>query len=256
MTFRALALGAALGAAPLAAAEDMTIVYKVTSGDKVASATTYVGAAGLKQADGDTESIVDMKTGRLTFVDNKKKQYWETTAEEMQAAMQKASAQMAEMQEQMKNMPPAIRDKMMGAMGAVAESIKVTKGGPTRSVAGYTCQPWVLSMGGDPESAPIRTESCNTTELVFPVQAWEARKAMMGGMGAANPMGQNFQKLFDEMKKIEGLAVSETTTIRLLGKAQTTTREVTEVKKGAIPESVFAPPAGYKRVDSPFAKMK
>lgn len=251
-----LALGLALSFAQPVLGEDLTIVYKVMSGDKPGSSTTYIGAAGFKQADGDNESILDVKTGRLMLVDNKKKQYSETTPEEMQAAMQKLGAQMAQMQEQMKSMPPALREKMMGAMGSATESIKVAKGGAPRSVAGYSCQPWILTMGADPESAPIRTETCNTKEIVFPVEAWEARKAMMGGMAAGNPMGQNFQKLFDEMKKIEGFAVSETTTIRLLGKAQTTTREVTEIKKGPISEAVFAAPAGYKKVESPFAKMK
>jgi hypothetical protein len=189
----------------------------------------------------------------MVFVDNKKRQYWETTVDQMDEALVKASVRMAE---QTKNMPPALREKMMGAMGPVTESIKVTKVGAPRSVAGYSCQPWVLSLGTDPESAPIRTESCNTTEIAFPAQAWEARKAMWGGMGAANPLGQSLQKLFDEMKKIEGFAVSETTTIRMLGKAQTTTREVSEVRKGAIAESVFAAPAGFKKVESPFAKMQ
>lgn len=256
MSLRTLALGFALSVALPATAQDLTIVYKVMSGDKPGSATTYIGAAGFKQADGDSESIFDPKTGRLTLVDNKKKQYSETTTAEMQAAMQKVNAQMAQMQEQMKSMPPALRDKMMGAMGGIAESVKVAKGGAPRSVAGYSCQPWVLTLGADPENAPIRTETCNTKDIVFPVQAWEARKAMMGGMASGNPMGQNFQKLFDEMKKIEGFAVSETTTIRLLGKAQTTTREVTEIKKGPIPDAVFGAPAGYKKVESPFAKMK
>ncbi|HET7294845.1 MAG TPA: DUF4412 domain-containing protein [Vicinamibacteria bacterium] len=253
LSSRALGL-AALVAFP-SAAEDLTIAYKVSSGDKTATATTYVGAAGYKHSEGDAESIFDFKTGKLSVVDNKKRQYWETTAEEMQAAMQKMSAQMTQMQEQMKNMPPALRDKMMAGMGAMAESVKATKGGAPRSVAGYSCQPWLITIGGDPESAPIKTETCNTKDIAFPAQAWEARKAMMGGMGGANPMGQNFQKLFDEMKKIEGFSVSETTTLRLLGKAQTTTREVTEVKKGAIPASAFAVPEGYKKVDSPYAKM-
>jgi hypothetical protein len=33
-----------------------------------------------------------------------------------------------------------------------------------------------------------------------------------------------------------------------------TVEEATEVKKGPIPESTFAVPAGYKKVKSPFVK--
>lgn len=255
MLTKSRALGLAALLALPAGAEDLTIVYKVMAGDKPGVSTTYIGAAGFKQADGDTESIFAVESGTMTLVDNKKKQYWQTSAEEMQAAMQKVNAQLAQVQEQMKNMPPALREKMAGAMGAAAASIKVTKAGAPKSIAGYTCQPYLLTMGPDPESAPVKSETCNTTQIQFPAQAWEARKAMLGGM-ASNPMGQNFQKLYDEMSKIEGFAVSETTTIRMLGKSQTTSREVTEVRKGAIPASAFVPPAGYKKVDSPFAKMK
>jgi uncharacterized protein DUF4412 len=252
MSIRSCALGLAALVALPAAAEDLTIAYKVMAGDKPGTATTWVSSTQFKMADGDNATTFDLKSGRLTFVDNKKKQYWETTTQEMQAALAKMSAQM---NEQMQAMPAPLREKMMGAMGGVAESVKVTKGGAAKTVAGYSCQPYVFSMGADPERSPMTMETCNTKDLSWPVQAWDARAAMSGGGMAGNPMGQRFQKMFDEMKKAEGLAVSEVTTMKLMGKTMVTSREVTEVKKGPIPDSVFAIPDGYKKVDSPYAKM-
>lgn len=252
MSIRSCALGLAACFALPAAAEDLTIAYKVMSGDKPGTATTWVSSTHFKMADGESETTFDLKSGRLIVADTKKKQYWETTTQEMQAAMAKVAAQL---EEQMKAMPAPLRDKMMGAMGGVADSVKVTKSGDAKTVAGYSCQPYVFMLGADPAKAPMTMETCNTKDLSWPAQIWDARVAMTGGGMAGNPMGQRFQKMFDEMKKAEGFPVSEVTTMKLMGKSMVTTREVTEVKKGAIPESVFAVPAGYKKVDSPYAKM-
>lgn len=252
MSIRSCALGLAALLASSAAAEDLTIAYKVMAGDKPGTATTWVSSTHFKMAEGDNETTFELKTGRLTFVDNKKRQYWQTTTQEMQAALAKMAAQL---DEQMKAMPAPLRDKMMGAMGGASESVKVTKAGAARSVAGYSCQPYVLSLGADPETAPMKMETCNTKELTWPAEVWDARVAMSGGGMANSTMGQRFQKMFDEMKKVEGFAVSEVTTLRMMGKSMVTSREVTEVKKGAIPATVFAVPAGYKKVDSPYAKM-
>jgi hypothetical protein len=50
---------------------------------------------------------------------------------------------------------------------------------------------------------------------------------------------------------VEGLPLSETTSFSMMGQSMNTTKEATEVKKGPIAASVFEPPAGYKKVDSP-----
>jgi hypothetical protein len=59
----------------------------------------------------------------------------------------------------------------------------------------------------------------------------------------------------EEMKKIQGFPLADSMTIRLLGKGNETAKEAVEVKTGPIPDSAFALPVGYKKVDSPFAKM-
>ena len=87
---------------------------------------------------------MDLKAGRYVFVDNKKKEYWETTAAEMEATFKQFEAQMSQMAEQMKNMPAALRDKLGG--GPVAP-VTVQKGAGSKVVAGHTCQPYTVSMG-------------------------------------------------------------------------------------------------------------
>jgi hypothetical protein len=40
-----------------------------------------------------------------------------------------------------------------------------------------------------------------------------------------------------------------------MGHTTTSSTEVTDVKKGPVPDSAWAVPASYKKVDSPAAKM-
>ena len=79
--------------------------------------------------------------------------------------------QSAQMQEQMKNMPPEVREKMEKMMGGVADSITVTKGG-TRKVAGYDCQEYLITMG-----TSMKQSTCNTAALKLPVPELELASA-------------------------------------------------------------------------------
>jgi hypothetical protein len=53
----------------------------------------------------------------------------------------------------------------------------------------------------------------------------------------------------EEMKKIQGTSLAETTTMKIMGKTTVTSKEAVEVKQDPVPESVFAIPAGYKKVE-------
>jgi len=72
---------------------------------------------------------------------------------------------------------------------------------------------------------------------------------------ANNPMFKGMAKLMDEAKKIQGFSLASHSQFQMMGKQTTTDREATEVKQGPVPASVFEIPAGYKKVDSPMAKM-
>lgn len=247
-------LGVAAFAAALAlpaAAEDLTIVYKVTGrGDKPQTASQYYSASKIRTSDGEHDTILDLAAGRIVSLDNAKKQYSQMTLAEIQASMQQASAQM---EEAMKNVPPAMREKMqqmMGGAGAgVGSSIAVTKGG-TRSVAGYSCQEYSISMG-----AGLKSETCNTTALQIPFDPAQFRKMW----SFSNPAFMNAMKgasnMTEQLQQIQGLPLAETTSFSLMGRSMTTTKEATEVKKGAVPASVFEIPAGYTEVESPMKAM-
>lgn len=220
-------------------AEDLTIVAKYATNKGVSGlSTTYLSTDKVRTSAPDQDVIVDLKASRYVFVDNKKKEYWETTAAEMEATFKQLEAQMSQMAEQMKNMPAALRDKLGG--GPVPP-VTVQKGVGSKVVAGHTCQPYTVSMGDS-----MKIEMWVAPDVEFPAQSLDARKALFQG-----PMAR-FGKVFDEMKKIKGYPLLEVTSMKLMGQAVESTREVTELRKGAIPASTFETPAGYKRKDSPF----
>jgi hypothetical protein len=151
----------------------------------------------------------------------------------------------------MKNMPPAVREKMAGMMGGAAASVDVQKGAGSRTIAGYSCENWVVTMG-----TFSRTESCVTKDVVLPGKAWEGFQAFANRMRAmAGPMSKMIDQMQEKMKPMNGLALASTTTTSFMGRSNTTTTEVTEIKKGPVPASAWELPAGYKQTESPMARL-
>lgn len=223
----------ALGAAATSAA-DLTIISAVKMGDNTSTSTQYLTAERARTVSGDFDTIVDYATGRIVTIDHRKKEYTETTVAEMAAFMQQTMAQM-------ENMPGFMRKAMGGSVGPIT----VNKGTATRSIAGYTCTQYTLSMGPD-----FVFDLWVTPALEMPPQLLESQKAQYAAMG---PAGRRFVAMFDEMKKIKGVALAMGTHYKMLKKVDTLS-EATEVRTTPIPATTFAMPAGYKKKDSPFKR--
>jgi hypothetical protein len=257
MLVAALACAAGLAAAPArrASAEDLTLVYKTTGTQGASTATSYYSTEKMRTTDGQNDTIIEYGPGKIVTIDHKKKEYSEITLAEMEAMLKQASAKMEEMSKQLANMPPEMKKKMEQMMGGGVESVSVTKGG-SRQVAGYTCQDYTLSMG-----QAMTQQLCATTALQFPAPNVDYKRfsGLASSAGAMSSMFPGFAKLADEMKKIEGISIAEATHLKMMGRNIDTTREATEIKKGAIPASAFDVAAiapGYKKVAHPVTKMK
>jgi len=231
---RTLAIAFGLGlAAGAVAAEDLTIVSTVTGGKTALTQTQYLTATKSRSQTGDQDNIVDYQTGAIVSINHKKKEYYETSFDEMAAAFRKLGDEAAQL--------PAFLQKKMG--GAV-EAVTVTPGTASRTIAGYDCREYKLAMGKDMEF-----EIWAAAALQPPARYVDALKAPYAAMG---PVGRRFEAMFDEMKKIKGFPLAFATHYKILGKHVDTLSEATEVRKGPIEGSVFAVPAGYKKKDSPF----
>jgi hypothetical protein len=263
MLLAAAACAAMLGAvsAPGAVAEDLTLVFKTTGKQGPSTATSYYSSEKMRTGDAENETIVEYGPAKIVAIDHKKKEYSEITLAEMEAAMKQAAAKMEEaskqMEQQMASMPPAMREKMEQMMGGAASSVKVTKGS-ARQVAGYSCQDYTIAMG-----ETMTTKLCATTALAFPAPNVDYRKfasfASSAGAMANNPMFKGMAKMTDELKKIEGITIAESTSFKMMGRSMDSSREAVEIKKGPIPASAFDVAAiakGYKKVAHPVTKMK
>lgn len=244
-----------------ALAEDLTIVFKTTGAGGAGTTTHYFSSEKMRTGDAESETIMEYAAGKIVAIDHKKKEYSEITLAEMEAAMKAAAAKMeeanAQMKEQMASMPPAMRQKMEQMMGGAASSVTVTKGG-TRQVAGYTCQDYAVAMG-----EAMTTKICATTALQFPAPNVDYRKFQsFAGSAAAmanNPMFKSMGKMADEMKKIEGFTIAESTSMKMMGRSMESSKEAVEIKKGPIPSSAFDVATiakGYKKVPHPVTKLK
>src|ERR1700694_1587495 len=152
------------------AADDLTIVSKMThDGGEPKTITSYISSDHVRSAQPEgNEAILDPKAGQMIMLDGKKKTYYVVTREDMDAAAammqeQMNSPEVKKAQEQMKDLPPDVQ-KAMGGMFAV----DVKKGDTSRTIAGYKCDNWNVTIGQFSKS-----EQCMTTELKFPVQAWD-----------------------------------------------------------------------------------
>jgi hypothetical protein len=228
-----LALSLAAAIAPPLAAEDLTVVSKVSMGGRSGTSTQYMTSTKSRTTDGQNDTIIEYSTGRMVFIDNDKKQYWETTVAEMAAYMDR-------LEKDMKG------DPMFDSMFGGAEDVEVEKGKGSRKIAGYECDDYTMSMGRS-----FVFELCAAKGLQPPPQYYDGRKVSYAAMG---PMGKRFAKMFEEMKEIKGFPLSLAMNMDLGMMKQQTLSEAIEVKKGAIPDSTFDIPAGYKKKPSPFKK--
>jgi hypothetical protein len=246
-----LALAARLAAPP--GALDLTLVWRVTAERGApGSRTQYITSTRMRSSEGDKDFIADLEAGKITMIDHGKKQYSETTMAELEVAMQRAGDRMRAANDALRDavakMPPEMQ-KRLGQTAAPGLVVTVTKGA-VRRIAGYEAQQYTLSLGD-----VVTTEMWNTKDLPLPVQdPGQFRKLAAIGL----PQVTGMDKVFGEMKKIEGLSLAQTTRSQVLGHTSSTTSEVTEVRRAPIPASTFDVAAiapGYRKVESPLARM-
>ena len=216
-----------------AAADEYTIVSKVTANRGGGSTQTlYIGDDKLRSNDGENDTIIDYATGTITFVEHKKKRYWQTTGEEMRAQFAELSAMLEQ-------------NPVLAKMFGQAAEAEVEKLG-SRTVAGHECDDYRVTVG-----EAYSFDVCAARALQPDVDVHAARRVFAANMG---PMAGKMSKLFDELAKIKGLALASTMKINVMGANIAVTTEATEVKVGGLGDDVFALPAGYKAAKSPFAQ--
>ncbi len=227
----AIVLAPLLLAAP-APSQDLTVVSKVTFGNSESKSTHYIASDWSRTSGEQSDQIVHYPTGKMIFVDHKKKEYYETSLEEMSAYLDRLTRD--------------LKGSGVEKMFALEERAKVEKLPGKRTFAGYDCEHSSISFGD-----ALEIDLWAAPSLKAPPRYYDGRKLAYAAMG---PMGKLFENAFEEMKKIKGFPLSTAFILRTPMSRTETVSEATEVRKGSIPASVFELPAGYRRKESPYAK--
>jgi hypothetical protein len=235
IVIRLAVLASVLAALPLAsAAEDLTIVSSVsTPRGATRTQTQYLSADRMRTWDGDRDTIVDLRSGTVIVLDDQRKEYSETSLDDLRAFLDQMESAMAG------------RTVFDRAVGATA-SVTVEKGSEDRTIAGHRTEDHVLTMGD-----AMRYEVWTAPDLVPPSRYFEARKVLYATLG---PMGRRFDRIFDQMAGIKGLPLANAVDYRMRMTRRQVRVEATEVRKGPIPPATFAPPTDYKKVESPWSR--
>jgi hypothetical protein len=232
-TFSALAFAFLLALPRPTAAEDLTIASAVTTprGGR-REQTQYVSASRMRLSDGERDTIVDLASGKVVLLDTRRKEYSETSLAEVRGFLDQMDAAMA---------GRTVFDRAVGSTASVTVTKNADEG---RTIAGHKTEKYTLTMGDS-----MRYEVWVAPDLTAPLQYFDARKAVYATMG---PMARRYDHIFDELKKIKGFPLATISDSRMRVGRRQVTIEATDVRTGAIADSVFVVPEEYKKVESPF----
>ncbi len=219
-------------AAFAAGAEDLTVISKIVPPrGQPTTSTQYFSASKIRTSDGNVDTIVDIASGRMISIEHKKKRYYETSFEEVHEHF-------AQLEAMLESNP------MMEQMFGKATEVQVQKTAEKRTIAGYECRKFLVTMG-----AKMTFEVWATSQIEVPLEYYDAQKMLYATMG---PMASRFEKMYDELKKIGGFTLATTIDSKLMGMQIHSESEAVEVRKGALPADAFEVPKGYKKKKSPY----
>jgi hypothetical protein len=244
-----------LAAWPLQAADGILIVEKTTTNGMTRTNQIQIEKSRLR-AENDTARgkqiiVFDGAAQVLRTINPDAKTYNEMTkadVDRLGGQMQDATAQM---QEQMKNMPPAARaqmEAMMRGRGMPAEPAKtVYRKTGTDKVGKWTCDKYE-GFQGDQKTSEVCT--VDPKVIGFAATDFEVTKQMGEFFQKLAPQqaGQMFAIGQAEAQGFSGIPVRRTYTI---GNAQTTT-ELTDVTRQTFTDASYAVPAGFQKTEGPF----
>lgn len=254
------AAAAALAGSRAYAADGILIAQKVTSGNNTTTTETQIEKTRMRTeitGPNGRKNIMIFDGGAqvMRVIDEGAKTYSELTkadVDRLQAQMQGA---MAQLQQQMANMPPEARARMEAMMQgagrgmagmAAAQRPEYHKAGGTDKVGRWTCEKYEGVRNGAKVS-----EMCTVDPSAsgFTMADFEVTKQFAEFMSKMMPQGMD--RLFAVgtagPTSFSGFPV-KSVSYDSSGKV-TSTMELTDVSRQNFPDSIFAVPAGYQKKD-------
>jgi len=255
---------AGVAGAPAYAADGILIAQKITNGNNTTTTETQIektrmrtemtGPNGRKNI-----MIFDGAAQVMRMIDEGAKTYSELTKADVERLSAQMQGAMAQMQEQMKNMPPEARARMEAMMqgagrgmanAAAAARPEYRKAGGTDKVGRWTCEKYEGIKNGVKSS-----EMCTVdpSAVGFTMGDFEITKQFAEFFSKMMPQGMD--RLFTVGSTAPGPSSLSGLPVRTInydanGKA-TSTMELTDVSRQNFPDSLFAVPAGFQKKDLP-----
>jgi hypothetical protein len=241
--------------AATAGADGVQIVMKVTA-DGGAAQTSQVQIDGKRmRAEGFGDrgekqiAVFDGTKKVMLLIDDSKKTYVEMTAADIDAVSSQMSGMMAQLQQQMQNMPPEQRAQMEAMMkgrgmampGAAAPAkIQYTKTG-TGTVGKWTCDKYEGTSGGQKVSEVCAVDP---QKLGFTAADFEVSRELAAFFSKLMPSGG--MQMFSIGSADQGYSGVPVRSVSTVGGRQVTS-EITDITRQTFPDASFQAPAGYQK---------
>jgi hypothetical protein len=210
---------------------------------------------GKVRATTSKSDAVILKNARIYIIDDRRKAYSEMDKATMKRTMDQAGAQMAQMQDQLKDMPPEQRaqiEKMMGGnmpgMGSGKKDVYESRDtGRSDTVEGRRCRVWNLL-----KNAKVHEELCVVPFSSLPGKE-DLQKTFKELAEAFDGLSKSVPGAGDSAKArnaINGYPV-RTRSFDDAGKPDRTEEVLKSWSEEAMPASTFDVPAGYRKEAMP-----
>lgn len=251
LTAAALAL---LGG-PLPADPGILIVEKTTTGTTTQTSQVQIEGGRMRVestgAPGERQTIIFDGTKQVMWIVNHdKKTYSELTKADVDRIGGQVAGAMAQMQEQLKNMPPeqrAMVEKMMQGRGMAGMGAPPTRKTTYRPAGTDKVGKWACSKYDGYQDGQKTSEVCAVAPeaLGFAVADFEISRQLGDFLGKLMP--QTSDQVFRVGSAAEqGFSGVPVRRVFSVGQAQTTV-ELTDVTRQSFPASTFEVPAGFQK---------
>jgi hypothetical protein len=247
-TTAALVVAISLTAARLFAADGLLIVQKHTSGGTTKTNQIQIEQTRMRAETGGANGrsqivIFDATAQVIRLIDPERKTYTELT----KADIDRLGGAMAQLQEQMKNLPPEQRERMDAMMrgrgsmaGAALAKTEYRKGG-TDKVGKWTCDKYDGYRNDQKVS-----ELCTVNPATLGVTTADFEIARQAAKFFQQLAPQNVDQMFSFGGAEQGFSGIPVRSVTSVGQNQIAT-EVTDVARKTFSDDSYAIPAGFQK---------
>lgn len=229
---------------------DARIDFRATEGEGASVQSLLIGHGKLRSnADADSSVIFDPATGSMTILQHDQRKFVHMGRAEMEQMSSALGSAMAQLDESMAGMPPAMRAQMQEMMGGALGSaggqpmVQVVQTGQRETVAGHVCTIYQTRS-----QARIVSEACMGPSSALEGLSAQDRKTLDDALAMTTELAESMAQgplgnMVDLGPFQAGLFPFRVTEINGSRRA---TSEFAGVDSARLPADLFAIPEGYR----------